>query len=130
MTERMQAGALALDAYERHLFGNLANGHRNIHAEAEGLLHAPVADLIRYGEGNHLDVADLVDARVQARIDRGGVLAISPSGMAQYTVRVPGINDGLHTTAPELEPADSPLLLLTRTAGVSSYARDEHAEVA
>lgn len=74
MTERMQAAALALDAYEQHLFGDLANGHRNDRAEAEGLLHALVTDLIRYGEGNHLDVVDLLDALVQARTDRGGAL--------------------------------------------------------
>ncbi|MDL4813061.1 hypothetical protein [Actinomadura opuntiae] len=74
MPERMEATALALDAYEQHLFGDLANGHRNDHAEAEGLLHSLVADLIRYGEGNRLDVVDLLDALVQARIDRGGAL--------------------------------------------------------
>ncbi|GAA0544560.1 hypothetical protein [Actinomadura livida] len=74
MTERMQATALALDAYEQHLFGDLANGHRTDRAEAEGLLHSLVVDLINYGEGNHLDVVDLLDALVQARIDRGGAL--------------------------------------------------------
>jgi hypothetical protein len=70
----MEAAARALDAYERHLFGDLANGHRTDHAEAEGLLHALVVDLITYGEGNRLDVVDLLDALVQARIDRGGAL--------------------------------------------------------
>ncbi|WP_021593511.1 hypothetical protein [Actinomadura welshii] len=74
MTERMDATALALDAYEQHLFGELAEGHRNDRAEAEGLLHSLVIDLINYGQGNHLDVVDLVDALVQARIDRGGAL--------------------------------------------------------
>ncbi|MEU8804042.1 hypothetical protein [Spirillospora sp. NPDC048819] len=74
MTERMNAAALALDAYQQHLFGDLANGHRTDRAEAEGLLHSLVVDLINYGEGNHLDVADLLDALVQARIDRGGAL--------------------------------------------------------
>ncbi len=74
MTERMEAAALALDAYEQHLFGDLANGHRTDRAEAEGLLHALVVDLINYGEGNHLDVVDLLDALVQARIDRGGAI--------------------------------------------------------
>lgn len=77
MTDRMQAPALALDAYQQHLFGDLANGHRHDRAEAEGLLHSLVADLIGYGEGNHLDVVDLIDALVQARLDRGGAL-ISP----------------------------------------------------
>ncbi|MEU5993333.1 hypothetical protein ABZ806_30555 [Spirillospora sp. NPDC047418] len=74
MSERMEATALALDAYEQHLFGDLANGHRTDHAEAEGLLHALVVDLINYGEGNHLDVVDLLDALVQARLDRGGAI--------------------------------------------------------
>jgi hypothetical protein len=74
MSERMEAAALALDAYEQHLFGDLANGHRTDHAEAEGLLHALVVDLINYGEVNHLDVVDLLDALVQARIDRGGAI--------------------------------------------------------
>lgn len=74
MTERMEATALALDAYEQHLFGDLASGHRTDHAEAEGLLHSLVVDLINYGEGNHLDVVDLLDALVQARIDRGGAI--------------------------------------------------------
>lgn len=74
MTERMQATALAMDAYEQRLLGDLANGHRNDRAEAEGLLHSLVVDLINYGEGNHLDVVDLLDAVVQARIDRGGAL--------------------------------------------------------
>ncbi|NEA28464.1 hypothetical protein [Actinomadura bangladeshensis] len=74
MSERMEAAALALDAYEQHLFGDLANGHRTDHAEAEGLLHALVVDLINYGEVNRLDVVDLLDALVQARIDRGGAI--------------------------------------------------------
>ncbi|MFA1546117.1 hypothetical protein [Actinomadura chokoriensis] len=74
MTERMEAVALALDAYEQHLLGDLAHGHRNDRAEAEGLMHALVVDLITYGESNHLDVVDLLDALVQARIDRGGAL--------------------------------------------------------
>jgi hypothetical protein len=74
MTERMQATALALDAYEQHLFGDLANGHRTDRAEAEGLLHSLVVDLINYAADNHLDVVDLLDALVQARIDRGGAL--------------------------------------------------------
>ncbi|MFG2091860.1 MULTISPECIES: hypothetical protein [unclassified Spirillospora] len=74
MTDRMEAAALALDAYEQHLFGDLANGHRHDRAEAEGLLHSLVIDLINYGEGHHLDVVDLLDALVQARIDRGGAL--------------------------------------------------------
>ncbi|MVZ99068.1 hypothetical protein F8568_001425 [Actinomadura sp. LD22] len=74
MPDRMEAAALALDAYQRHLFGDLANGHRTDHAEAQGLLHSLVADLIRYGEGNRLNVAELLDALIQARIDRGGAL--------------------------------------------------------
>jgi hypothetical protein len=74
MPDRMEATALALDAYEKHLFGDQTNGHRNDHAGAEGLLHSLVIDLIRYGEGNRLDVVDLLDALVQARIDRGGAL--------------------------------------------------------
>ncbi|GAA0284480.1 hypothetical protein GCM10009527_095710 [Actinomadura nitritigenes] len=56
MPDRIEATALALDAYEQHLFGDQANGHRNNHAEAEGLLHSLGIDLIRYGEGNRLDV--------------------------------------------------------------------------
>ncbi|MEU8124925.1 hypothetical protein AB0C21_39960 [Spirillospora sp. NPDC049024] len=75
MTGRLAAAALALDAYEQHLFGDLAHGHRNDRAEAEGLVHALVVDLITYGESNHLDVVDLLDALVQARIDRGGALS-------------------------------------------------------
>ncbi|MFA1538026.1 hypothetical protein [Actinomadura monticuli] len=74
MSERFEAAALALDAYERHLLGDLANGHRTDHAEAEGLLHSLVVDLINYGKGNHLDVVDLLDAIIQARQDRGGAL--------------------------------------------------------
>ncbi|NKZ03321.1 hypothetical protein [Actinomadura latina] len=74
MIERMEAAALALDAYEQYLFGDLANGHRSDRAEAEGLLHSLVVDLINYGDGNHLDVVDLLDALVQARIDRGGAI--------------------------------------------------------
>ncbi|WP_339153695.1 hypothetical protein [Actinomadura luteofluorescens] len=74
MTGRLAAAALALGTYEQHLFGDLDHGHRNDHAEAEGLVHALVVDLITYGESNHLDVVDLLDALVQARIDRGGAL--------------------------------------------------------
>ncbi|GAA1875158.1 hypothetical protein [Actinomadura bangladeshensis] len=74
MTEHMEATALALDAYVRHLFGDLANGHRTDHVEAEGLLHALVVDLINYGESNRLDMVDLLDALTQARIDRGGAI--------------------------------------------------------
>ncbi|WUH97668.1 hypothetical protein OHR68_29675 [Spirillospora sp. NBC_00431] len=75
MPDRIGAATLALNAYEQHLFGDLTNGHRTDHAETEGLLYALVADLIRYGEGNHLNVADLLDALVQAQIDRGGALS-------------------------------------------------------
>ncbi|QKG20091.1 hypothetical protein [Actinomadura verrucosospora] len=83
MPDRMEATALALDAYEQHLLGDLANGHRNDHAEAEGLLHYLVIDLIHYGEGNRLDVVDLMDALIQGRIDRGGALT-NP----RYTFRI------------------------------------------
>ena len=74
MTEHKQATILALDAYQKHLLGDLANGHRNDRAEAEGLLHSLVIDLINYGEANHLNVGELMEALVQARIDRGGAL--------------------------------------------------------
>ncbi|TDC77445.1 hypothetical protein [Actinomadura sp. 7K507] len=74
MTDRTDATVLALDAYEQHLLGDLANGHRNDHTEAEGLLHSLVIDLINYGQGNHLNMADLLDALAQARNDRGGAL--------------------------------------------------------
>jgi hypothetical protein len=50
-------------------------------------------------------------------------LATSPYGEHQCTVRIPGVNEGLHVTASELEPADSLLPLATRTAGVVSNAR-------
>ncbi|MFI0484354.1 hypothetical protein [Actinomadura sp. 9N215] len=75
MPDRIEATALALDAYEQHLLGDLTNGHRTDRAEAEGLLHSLVADLIRYGEGNRLDVTDLLDVLVQTQIDRGGALS-------------------------------------------------------
>lgn len=74
MPDRMEAAALALDAYEQHLLGDRANGHRNDHAEAQGLLYSLVADLVRYGEGNRLNVGELLDALIQARIDRGGAI--------------------------------------------------------
>ncbi|MFA1546118.1 hypothetical protein [Actinomadura chokoriensis] len=45
-------------------------------------------------------------------------LAASPDGGAQCTVRVPGIHQGLHVAASELEPADAFPPLPTRTAGV------------
>ncbi|MEU8804043.1 hypothetical protein [Spirillospora sp. NPDC048819] len=51
-------------------------------------------------------------------------LATAPNGEPQCTVRVPGINQGLHVAASELEPADSILPLPTRTAGAVSHARD------
>ncbi|MGW2307773.1 hypothetical protein [Actinomadura luteofluorescens] len=50
-------------------------------------------------------------------------LAASPNGGAQCTVRVPGIHQGLHVTAPELEPADPFPPLSTRTADVVVSAR-------
>ncbi|NDU73845.1 hypothetical protein GWI34_14530 [Actinomadura sp. DSM 109109] len=50
-------------------------------------------------------------------------LAATPDGGAQCTVRVPGIHQGLHVTASELEPADSFPPLPTRTAGVVVNAR-------
>jgi hypothetical protein len=50
-------------------------------------------------------------------------LAASPNGGAQCTVRVPGIHQGLHVTASELEPADAFPPLSTRTAGVVVSAR-------
>lgn len=56
-------------------------------------------------------------------------LATSPDREAQCTVRVPGINQGLHVTASELEPADSLLPLPTRTAGVVSDARDAESTI-
>lgn len=75
MPDRTEATMLALDAYEQHLFGDLANGHRTDRAEAQAFLHSLVTDLIRYGEGNHLNVTDILDATVQAHIDRGGALS-------------------------------------------------------
>lgn len=51
-------------------------------------------------------------------------LATSPYEEAHCTVRVPGVSEGLHVTASELEPADSLLPLPTRTAGVVTNARD------
>lgn len=146
MTERMDAVVLALDAYEHHLLGDLANGHRNDRAEAEGLLHSLVVDLINYGEGNRLDTVDLIDALVQARLDRGGALAnprytfrlgtevqfrhpdtnhqrgfiteLRSSGRdVECVLRIPGIIDPQHTIASQLEPATRMAPLSTRTAG-------------
>ncbi|TDC77446.1 hypothetical protein, partial [Actinomadura sp. 7K507] len=51
-------------------------------------------------------------------------LAASPDGEPQCTMRIPGVNQGLHVAASELEPADSLLPLATRTAGVVAHARD------
>ncbi|MFE9106990.1 hypothetical protein [Actinomadura geliboluensis] len=147
MTERMEAAALALDAYEQHLLGDLANGHRTDRAEAEGLLHALVVDLINYGEGNHLDVVDLLDALVQARIDRGGAITnprysfrldaevqfrdrdiephrgfitdLKSSGPGQDPECVLRIPGIIdqHTSSAALEPATRMVPLSTRTAG-------------
>ncbi|MEU5993334.1 hypothetical protein ABZ806_30560 [Spirillospora sp. NPDC047418] len=56
-------------------------------------------------------------------------LATSPYGEHHCTVRIPGVNEGLHVTATELEPADSLLPLATRTAGVVSNARDAESTI-
>ncbi|NKZ03320.1 hypothetical protein [Actinomadura latina] len=56
-------------------------------------------------------------------------LATAPDGEPQCTVRIPGINEGLHVSASELEPADSLLPLPTRTAGVVSDARDAESTI-
>ncbi|GAA1875153.1 hypothetical protein [Actinomadura bangladeshensis] len=56
-------------------------------------------------------------------------LATAPDGEPQCTVRVPGISEGLHVTAFELEPADSLLPLPTRTAGVVCNARDAESTI-
>ncbi|WP_021593512.1 hypothetical protein [Actinomadura welshii] len=56
-------------------------------------------------------------------------LAGSPDGEARCTVRVPGVNQGLHVTASELEPADPLPPLPTRTAGVVASARDAEATI-
>ncbi|MEU4827077.1 hypothetical protein AB0H37_34835 [Actinomadura sp. NPDC023710] len=144
----MAAAALALDAYEQHLFGELAHGHRNDHAEAEGLVHALVVDLITYGESNHLGVVDLLDA-LQARIDRGGALINprysfrlntevqfrdrsadehrsfitelkSPGSRqdAECVLRVPGLIDPQHTITSQLQPAIRLVPVRTRTCGI------------
>ena len=147
MNERMEGAVLALDAYERHLFGDLANGHRTDRAEAEGLLHALVIDLINYGDGNHLDVVDLLYALVQARLDRGEglinprysfrlntevqfrdrgtephrgfITELKTSGRdVECVLRIPGIIDPQHTTTAALEPATRMTPLLTHTEGI------------
>ena len=71
------------------------------------------------------------DAEPRYPLWRGFItaLATSPDGQAQCTVRVPGINQGLHVTADELEPADSLLPLATRTAGVVTHARDAESTI-
>lgn len=56
-------------------------------------------------------------------------LATSPDGEAQCTVRVPGVNESLHVTASELEPAESLLPLHTRTAGVVISAREAESTI-
>ncbi|MFA1551742.1 hypothetical protein [Actinomadura chokoriensis] len=56
-------------------------------------------------------------------------LATSPYGEAHCAVRVPGVNESLHVTASELEPADSLLPLPTRTAGVVSDARNAESTI-
>ncbi|GAA1834091.1 hypothetical protein [Actinomadura chokoriensis] len=56
-------------------------------------------------------------------------LATSPYGEAHCTVRVPGVSEGLHVAASELEPADSLLPLPTRTAGVVTNARDAESTI-
>jgi hypothetical protein len=56
-------------------------------------------------------------------------LAGSPGGEAQCTVRVPGINQGLHVTASELEPAESMPPLPTSTAGVVTSAHDAESTI-
>ncbi|NEA28463.1 hypothetical protein [Actinomadura bangladeshensis] len=56
-------------------------------------------------------------------------LATSPYGEHHCTVRIPGVNEGLHVTAAELEPADSLLPLPTRTAGVVCDARDAESTI-
>ncbi|GAA4238118.1 hypothetical protein GCM10022254_52740 [Actinomadura meridiana] len=75
MPDWVEATLLALDAYQQHLLGDLPNGHRTDRAEAQGVLHSLVVDLVRYGEGNRLDVSDLIHSLVQAQIDRGGALS-------------------------------------------------------
>ncbi|WP_301176042.1 hypothetical protein [Actinomadura geliboluensis] len=56
-------------------------------------------------------------------------LATAPDGEHQCTVRIPGINEGLHVAASELEPADALLPLPTRTAGVVTHARDAESTI-
>ncbi|GAA1801502.1 hypothetical protein [Actinomadura chokoriensis] len=56
-------------------------------------------------------------------------LATAPDGQPQCTVRVPGVHEGLHVTAAELEPADSLLPLPARTAGVVCSARDAESTI-
>ncbi|MEV5831913.1 hypothetical protein AB0L25_40810 [Spirillospora sp. NPDC052242] len=70
MPNRIDAALLALDAYQQHLLPRLTTSHRESRAEAEGLIHGLVHDLLRYAEHNDLDTVDFIDQLVRARADR------------------------------------------------------------
>ncbi|MEV5830455.1 hypothetical protein AB0L25_33305 [Spirillospora sp. NPDC052242] len=69
MPDRIDAALLALDAYQQRLLPGLTTGHRESRAEAEGLIHGLVHDLLRYAEHNDLDTVDFIDRLVRARTD-------------------------------------------------------------
>ncbi|QFG22851.1 hypothetical protein [Actinomadura sp. WMMB 499] len=69
MPDRIEAALLALDAYQQNLLPSLTTGHRESRAEAEGLIHGLVGDLLRYAEYNDLGTVDFLDQLVRTRLD-------------------------------------------------------------
>lgn len=78
MPDRIDATLLTLDAYQQHLLPRLITGHRESRAEAEGLIHGLIGDLLRYAEHNDLDTVDFIDQLVRARDDHSRYFMAMP----------------------------------------------------
>ncbi|MFB4298456.1 hypothetical protein [Actinomadura sp. NTSP31] len=72
MPDRMEATALALDAYQQHLLPDALPSHRTDQALAERLVQSLLEQLARYADQNGLDVHDTLEELHQRSIDRGG----------------------------------------------------------
>ncbi|MEU8346663.1 hypothetical protein AB0C74_33630 [Spirillospora sp. NPDC048832] len=101
------------------------------HLDRGGHDHDPVYSFRLGAEVQFRQQRTATGAKPRHPLWRGFIdaLVTSPYGEHQCTVRIPGVNEGLHVTASELEPADSLLPLPTRTASVVTTARDAEATI-
>lgn len=72
MPDRLEAAALALDAYQQQLLPGEVFSHRTDSSLAESLVQSLIEHLARYADRQNLNVHDTLEELHQLSIDRGG----------------------------------------------------------